>query len=48
MVFENGMCDAMVPRAEYALDHDDLTGSLSRASSSMVASGMRMLLSGTP
>jgi hypothetical protein len=48
MVFEKGMYDAMVPRAGYALDHDDLTGSLSRASSSMVAIGSWMLVSGTP
>lgn len=48
MVFENGIYDAIVPRAKYALDHDDLTGSLSRDSSSRVASGRRMLVSRTP
>jgi hypothetical protein len=48
MVFENGIYDAMVPRAEYALDHDDLIGSLRRDSSSMVAIGRRMLVRETP
>jgi hypothetical protein len=48
MVFEKGMYDATVPIAEYTLDHDDLTGSLSRDSSSRVAIGSWMLVSGTP
>jgi len=47
MVFENGIYDAMFPRTEYALDHD-LTGSPIRASSSSVANGRRILVSGTP
>jgi hypothetical protein len=48
VVFENGMYDAMVLSGEYALSHDDLTGSLSPDSSSRVASGRRILVSGTP
>ena len=49
MVFENGIYDATVPRAENALEVQvDMTGSLIRDSSSRVASGRRMLVSGTP
>jgi hypothetical protein len=49
MTLEKGIYDATAPIAEYTPDVQvNLTGSLRRDSSSSVASGRRILVSGTP